>query len=810
MIHNSFFRRIANPGTHILLNLICCLIAVLAGSLYPSSSYALSQGDEVVIKHEKLNVRSDHHIPPPPNSDKNVEDTLIYGTKGMIIDGPVHGSTYTWYEIKWETSVTGWSAEVIDGCKTIITTERARQKDEIVAKLFNFDLSEVDAKTKHDYNDYECNLDWEINGKLVYQGGHGGWDVRTRDKSLNQPFYSLTAGELIRAGGDSNNTIAIYDPIKKRTTLYLHASEVLVSVENNPTIKIDQRLGYQGKTGNVTDVHVHIEIRKLEMGNPSAGAGASQNTPHPTVDPIPYLFQSINTATDPAANSVTSKTTYEGHRGDVNSVAFSPDGRTIASGSDDDDIFLWDTITGQHAQTLKRHTSRVNSVVFSPDGRTIVSASNDDNIFLWNAITGQHKQTLKGHRHDVNCVAFSPDGRTIVSGSDDNDIFLWNAITGQHIQTLEGHTRNVNSIAFSPDGRTIVSGDDGNNIFLWDAITGEHTQTLEGHTDEVTSVAFSPDGRTIVSGSADNNIFLWDAITGKHTQTLEGHTDEVNSIAFSPDGRTIISGSDDDNIFLWNAITGEHTQTLEGHTSRVKSVAFSPDGRTIVSGSDDETVRLWKLTPSLVEIGQVQLDEDVNGDGVVSIQDLVLVALNFGRIGENRTDVNGDGVVSIVDLILVAGAIGDTADAPSASGRDLEIAFTRAEVEVWLHQARQMNLTNPSFQHGIRVLEQLLIALTPKETALLPNYPNPFNPETWIPYQLAEPADVIVSIYATDGKLVRTLTLGHQPVGIYESRSRAAYWDGRNALGEPVASGVYFYTLTAGKFTETRKMLIIK
>ena len=131
-------------------------------------------------------------------------------------------------------------------------------------------------------------------------------------------------------------------------------------------------------------------------------------------------------------------------------------------------------------------------------------------------------------------------------------------------------------------------------------------------------------------------------------------------------------------------------------------------------------------------------------------------------------------------------------------------------VQQWLTQARLMNLADPTFQRGLLMLEQPLATLTPKETVLLPNYPNPFNPETWIPYQLATPADVSIAIYAVDGKLVRTLALGHQAVGIYESRTRAAYWDGRNAVDEPVASGVYFYTLTAGDFTATRKMLIRK
>ena len=128
----------------------------------------------------------------------------------------------------------------------------------------------------------------------------------------------------------------------------------------------------------------------------------------------------------------------------------------------------------------------------------------------------------------------------------------------------------------------------------------------------------------------------------------------------------------------------------------------------------------------------------------------------------------------------------------------------------WLQEARQINLTDPDFQRGVVALERLLTVLIPEETTLLRNYPNPFNPETWIPYQLSEPADVTVSIYSADGKLVRMLALGNQPMGIYESRNRAAYWDGRNEFGEPVASGIYFYTLTAGDFTATRKMLIRK
>ena len=200
---------------------------------------------------------------------------------------------------------------------------------------------------------------------------------------------------------------------------------------------------------------------------------------------------------------------------------------------------------------------------------------------------------------------------------------------------------------------------------------------------------------------------------------------------------------------------------------------------------------------------------DVNRDGVVNIQDLVLAARRLGQRGQNDADMNGDGVVNIQDLVLVAGAFGNTGAAPAFHPQTLT-TLTAADVQGWLTEAEQMVLTTPAHLRGIAVLEQLLSALTPKETVLLPNYPNPFNPETWIPYQLAEPAEVTLSIYATNGQTVRTLAFGHQAAGFYESRYRAAYWDGRNAQGEPVASGVYFYHLSAGDYSATRRMVIVK
>ena len=207
------------------------------------------------------------------------------------------------------------------------------------------------------------------------------------------------------------------------------------------------------------------------------------------------------------------------------------------------------------------------------------------------------------------------------------------------------------------------------------------------------------------------------------------------------------------------------------------------------------------------------LASDVNRDGQVNVQDLILVAQYLGEDASvnRQSDVNGDGVINVLDLIVVAQHLGEsTAAAPSLIVAIDNLGLDPTMIQAWIAQAEAKSDGSLAFQQGIANLQQLLALLLPEKTALLPNYPNPFNPETWIPYHLAEPADVAVRIYAADGVLVRTLALGHQVAGIYENRNRAAYWDGRNEVGESVASGLYFYTFTAGDFTATRKMIIVK
>ncbi len=204
---------------------------------------------------------------------------------------------------------------------------------------------------------------------------------------------------------------------------------------------------------------------------------------------------------------------------------------------------------------------------------------------------------------------------------------------------------------------------------------------------------------------------------------------------------------------------------------------------------------------------------DINQDGQVNILDLILVAQNLGADApiNPRADVNGDGTINVLDLILVSQHMGEStaSGAPIAASTNSE-GLTSAVIQTWIASAQAKNDGSLIFQQGIANLHKLLASLIPKETMLYPNYPNPFNPETWIPYQLDKPMEVTVSIHSVDGNVIRRLALGYQSAGVYRSRDRAAYWDGTNEMGEPVASGVYFYTLSAGSFNGTRKMLVIK
>jgi len=243
--------------------------------------------------------------------------------------------------------------------------------------------------------------------------------------------------------------------------------------------------------------------------------------------------------------------------------------------------------------TLRGHSEIIYGIAFSPDGKKIASASFDNTIKLWQSDTGKNIATLEGHSSWVSSVCFSPDGKKIASASEDKTIKLWDSVSSKNIATLKGHSDSVWSVAFSPDGKKIVSASQDGIIKLWQSNSGKNVATLEGHSSWVSSVCFSPDGKKIASASMDNTIKLWHSDSGKNIETLEGHSNEVWSVCFNPDGKKIASGGFDKNINIWDVEGKKLLHRLEGHTHPISSCVFSTDSRLLASKSEGET-RLWR------------------------------------------------------------------------------------------------------------------------------------------------------------------------------------------------------------------------
>ena len=529
-------------------------------------------------------------------------------------------------------------------------------------------------------------------------------------------------------------------------------------------------------------------------------------------------------------------------------------------------IYLSDITFSEPPEIVRFPDDTIHALTFGHDSTKIAAHGNGNfgqRGLLYDTVSKQ-LHTFHEGGYSVWSEALAPNGNLVAYGRTDGTVNIWDIASLTQVKTFMAHTA-VSSLAFSPDGTLLASGSYG-EVRLWHVVSGELLKTFtwpEGGLTEY--LVFNNDGTQLASSSWDSLVLLW-AVSDEPTPMELTSTDTVVSlmpaVVQSPavgEELTVTLGIvNGENVAGYQAnllfdttalryVSGNYGSYLpedsfyvplrvDGNRVAMAATALakSRSGNGVLATATFEVLEVKSSTLTLSQVTLVapdgekssprlenaqiapvepdQIQGDANRDGVLNIQDLVLIASRLGETGENDADINEDNVVDIVDLVLAADAIGDAAAAPTLHPEQPETleGLSAADVQQWLTHGLKAGIADSNYQQGILYLQRLLAALTSRATALLPNYPNPFNPETWIPYQLAKPAKVTVSIHAADGKLVRTLDLGELSTGVYQNKARAAYWDGRNEQNEPVASGVYFYTLTAGDFTATRKMLIQK
>ncbi len=382
--------------------------------------------------------------------------------------------------------------------------------------------------------------------------------------------------------------------------------------------------------------------------------------------------------------------TIRGNRGIIFSLAFTPDGRQVLSGSDDHTVKVWDLVSGRQVRTLSGHGNSVYSVTVSSDGRYALSGSGDKTVKIWDLASGGEVRTLSGHEGIVHSVVVTADGRCALSGSDDKTVKIWDIASGAEIRTLAGHSSFVYGLAVTPDGRYALSGSTDKTVKVWDLKSGREVRTLAGHSDLVIALAVTPDGRYALSGSWDKTVKVWDLASGREVRTLEGHSDLVSSAIFMPINRIMSSRSFDGTVRLWRCDTWETIAILSENTSRswVPGPVFHPTKPILATlGEKDTIIRLWELDLEIL-LGEKQVSHSVHYANAKAV-----------LIGDTGVGKTGLGLV-------LSGKKYETTD--STHGRNV-FTFDSFEADLKNNrkETRETLLWDMAGQPGYRLIHQL-------------------------------------------------------------------------------------------------------